>query len=468
MKKTEQKKKTVADNQAQAAIQAPEETSSAVKQMSMVQAHANRFFMTDEDMPLRHHMTLVVVALFFVVFVVWANWATLDEITRGEGKVIPSDEIKTITTLEGGIVDEFLVRENAEVRVGDVLMRLRDVDAASDLGSNRARYLGLLATVSRLQAEAEGMVTPKFPKPVIKGVPQSVKEELNAFRANQLQLQGQLRVLEQQEQQRVQEIAELKIKARDLKKVLTLSRDEKKMIAPLVKRGSAPEIELLQLDRGIQERQSELNGVMQSMPRAESALKEAQARKAELFSTAKATAQAELSSTMTEMNAIKETLASLEDRKTRTEIRSPVDGTIKDFKVNTVGAAVRPGADLIEIVPTDDQLVIEAKIRPADIAFLYPDQPAVVKITAYDFSIYGGLNASVVEISADTIENQEGESFYRVRLRTDESELLHNGIALPIKPGMVASVDILTGEKTVMDYLLKPFIKTLDNSMHER
>lgn len=440
----------------------------AENNLAKAQAYADRFFMTDDQVPLRKHVTLMVITLFFVIFVLWANWATLDEITRGEGKIIPSDEIKTITTLEGGIVDEFLVSENDDVERGDVLMRLRDVDAASDLGSNRARYLGLLATISRLQAEADGITSPTFPEHVMKGAPGSVTEEMNAFKANRTQMQGQLNVLDQQEQQRRQEVSELQTKVSDLRKVISLSRQEMEMIAPLVKRGSAPELELLQLKRGIQEKQSELNGALQAVPRAEAALKEAQARKEEMMSTARATAQTELSVKLIEMNAIKETLASLEDRKTRTEIRSPVSGTIKDFKVNTIGAAVRPGSDLIEIVPKDDLLLVEAKIRPADIAFLYPNQKAVIKITAYDYSIYGGLNGKLVDISADTIENQDGESFYRVRLSTDETELVYNGQILPIKPGMVASVDILTGEKTVMDYLLKPFIKTLDNSFHER
>ena len=440
----------------------------AQNKLSLAHAYADKFFMSDEEVPLHKHYTLMIVALFFLIFVAWANWATVDEITRGEGKVIPSDEIKTITTLEGGIVDEFLVSENDVVKSGDVLMRLRDVDAASDLGSNRARYLGLLATISRLQAEAEGVSTPNFPQEVMRGAPSSVTEEMNAFRANRNQVQRQLNVLEQQEEQRRQEISELETKISDLRKVIALSRDEMKMIEPLVKRGSAPELELLQLKRGLQEKQTELNGALQAVPRAESALKEAQARKEEMVSTARATAQTELSAKLIEMNAIKETLASLEDRKTRTEIRSPVDGTIKDFKINTVGAAVRPGADLIEIVPQDDQLLVEAKIRPSDIAFLYPTQEAVIKITAYDYSIYGGLTAKLVDISADTIENQEGESFYRVRLRTDENELRHDGKVLPIKPGMVASVDILTGKKTIMNYLLKPFNKTLTNAFHER
>lgn len=171
---------------------------------------------------------------------------------------------------------------------------------------------------------------------------------------------------------------------------------------------------------------------------------------------------------MMEMKSIEQTLGSLEDRKTRTEIRSPVNGTVKDIVVTTVGGVVKPGEPMMEIVPKDDQLLVEARVRPSDIAFLYPGQKAVVKITAYDYSIYGGLRGELVDISADTITNEKGESFYRVRLRTYENTLKRKGEVLPIIPGMVASVDIMTGKKSVMEYILKPFVKTLSNAMSER
>jgi adhesin transport system membrane fusion protein len=240
------------------------------------------------------------------------------------------------------------------------------------------------------------------------------------------------------------------------------------MVEPLVARGSAPKLELLQLERTLREKTTELNSYLSSVPRIKSAIDEAKARLNEVETASKAQAQTELSAKTIELNEIRERLTALKDRKTRTELKSPVNGTIKAIEANTVGGVVRPGEDIIQIVPKDDQLLVEARIRPADIAFLYPQQKAIVKITAYDFSIYGGLDAEVVDISADTIEDEEGNSFYRVRLRTYENELKRRGQVLPIIPGMVASVDVLTGEKTVMQYLLKPFIKTLDNAMNER
>lgn len=441
----------------------------ADEQIKKAEAHAMSFFeAVDDELPLSRHLLLVFIAGFFLIFVLWANWASLDEVTRGEGKVIPSSEIQSLQTLEAGLVEEFMVREGDRVEKGQVLMRLSDIDASSDLGANNARYFGLLASITRLQAEAEGKATVDFPEGVMQSAPSSVTEEMNTFRANRQQLQNQINIFQQQLMQREQEVRELETRIGDTRGVISVQRQEMDMIRPLVDRGSAPKLELLQLERSLREKQSELNGYQSSLPRAKSAVGEVRARIDELTTNAKAQAQTELSAKLIEMNEIKERLSALKERKTRTELRSPVNGTIKAIEAKTIGGVVRPGEDIIQIVPLDDQLLVEARIRPSDIAFLYPGQKAVVKITAYDFSIYGGLDAEVVDISADTIEDEEGNSFYRVRLRTEENELKRKGEILPIIPGMVASVDVLTGEKTVMQYLLKPFIKTLDNAMNER
>lgn len=423
---------------------------------------------TDDDMPLSKHLLLFAITGFFVIFFLWANLATLDEVTRGEGKVIPSSEVQALQTLEAGIVEETLVKEGDSVTSGQVLMRLSDVEASSDLGANNARYLGLQAAIIRLQAEAEGKMTVEFPDEVMKGAPTSVTEEMNAFRANQQQLQGQLNIFIQQTSQREQEVRELEQRASDIRGVLALQREEMAMVEPLVAKGSAPKMELLQLERTIKEKNTELNSVLANLPRARSAVGEARARMDDLKTSAQAQAQTELSAKLIEMNEIKERLGALADRKTRTEIKSPVNGTIQELKVKTIGGVVRPGEDIIKIVPKDDQLIVEARVKPSDRAFIYPKQKAVVKITSYDYSIYGGLDGEVLDISADTIKDEKGNFFYRVRLRTYESELKRKGEVLPIIPGMVATADILTGQKTVMQYLLKPFVKTLDNAFHER
>jgi adhesin transport system membrane fusion protein len=373
-----------------------------------------------------------------------------------------------VQSLEGGIIDELPVHEGDEVKAGQVIVRLRDVQASSDLGSNRQHYLGLQAKIMRLKAEADGLQTPQFTDEVMKGAPESVKEEMDAFRANQNNLVSQTQVLQSQLSQRQQEVRELETRIADLTGVLNLAKDQRNIVAPLVDRGSAPKVELLQLEQNIKEKQTELNAAQSSLPRARSAVAEAQARIDELTASNKAQAQTELSAASIEMNTIRETLSGLQDKKSRTELKSPVNGTVKDLKFNTIGGVVQPGQDILEIVPKDDQLLVEAQIKPSDIAFLHPNQDAVVKLTAYDFSIYGGLKGKVVDISADTIANQKGETFYRVKIRTTENTLKRHNEVLPIIPGMVATVDILTGRKTVMEYILKPLIKTIDNAMTER
>lgn len=440
----------------------------AKTQVEKIAARADRFFTTDEDLPLHQHILLLSVAAFFLIFVIWANLATLDEVTRGQGRIIPSSEIQKLQSLEGGIVDAFLVKEGEEVKAGQLLLRLRDIQASSDLGSNQKRILGLQAKIARLQAESEGRATPNFTEDVMKGVPESVSEELNSFRASQANLQNQLAVTEQQLAQRRQEISELRGRIGDVRAVIALARQEMETIRPLVERGSAPKLELLQKERELKERQTELNSLESSVPRIQAAMTEAEARIKEVRSSFQAQAQTELAATQIELNSLGETLGALQDRKTRTEIKSPVNGYVKDITVSTIGGVVQPGVILVEIVPKDDQLLVEAEIRPSDIAFLHPGQKAVVKITAYDFSIYGGLKGELVDISADTITNEKDEKVYRVRIRTDETTLKRKNEVLPIIPGMVASVDILTGKKTVMEYLLKPIVKTLGSSLGER
>jgi len=440
----------------------------AKEKAGKIKAHALKTFDTDDDMPLSKHFLMGFILIFWILMAIWASLAPLDEVTRGDGKVIPSLSVQALQSLEAGIVEEFLVKEGDSVEKGETLVRLNAIEADSDLGANESRYIGLLASITRLSAEAEGKGTVDFPEEVMKKSPQSVTEEMNTFRANRQSLDNQLNVLQQQIAQREQEVRELSTRASDTRGVISLQRQEMEMVRPLVEKGSAPRMELLQLERGLKERQTELNGYTSSLPRARSAVNEVRARLNEIKSNAKAQAQTELSAKLIEVNEIKERLSALTERQSRTEIKSPVAGTIQEITVNTVGGVIRPGEDLIKIVPRDDKLVIEARVRPSDRAFIFPGQKAVVKLTAYDFSVYGGLDAELTSISADTFEDQEGNTYYQVKLRTKETELKRKGEVLPITIGMVASVDILTGKKTVMQYLLKPFIKTLDNAMSER
>ena len=442
-----------------------------LKKFDLTRKYNDDVFDPYEGIHIRDHILLYVIAGIFVVFIIWANLASLEEVTRGQGTVIPSSQVKTIQNLEGGIISEITAREGDIVERGDVLVRLQNVQASSDLSSNAKKYLGTKTIAQRLRAEASGAENIQFSEDVIKGVPESVANARETFQAKLRQFKSQLEVLQQQRNQKQQEVEELQRRIIDTRRVLDLSRQEMSMLEPAVQRGAAPEMELLQLRRSIAEKESELNGLQLALPRTRSAVQEIEEKISEHRTTRRAEAQRELAERTVEMNSLGETLSALRDRRDRTTIISPVKGIVTDIKFATEGGVVKPGETIMEVVPMEDNLLVEANIRPSDIAFLYPGQKAKVKITAYDYTIYGGLEGEVENISADTItETSSGkeEEFYQVTVRTEETAIHHAGKDLMIKPGMMAQVDILTGEKTVMEYLLKPFKKAARTAMRER
>lgn len=424
-------------------------------------------FDEDEGILWRDHILLYSIAALIVFFICWASMTSLEEVARGDGKVVPSSEVQVIQNLEGGIIDEFLVKEGELVKEGQVILRMRNTQAKADYGSTYQKYLALVAATIRLSAEAKGE-TPEFGKEVIEGAPDSVRAEQAAYDANKRQQAQQAEVMKQQLTQREQEVAELRSRIGDTGRVLSLAQEERAMVAPMVDKGAAAKKELLQIDQQIAGHRAELNGYRNSLPRAEAAVKEASTRLAELESGFRADAQRELSLKIAELNTIKETLGAFEDKSARTEIKSPVAGTVKDVKIKTVGGVARPGEAIMEIVPAEDRLIVEARIRPADIAFIYPGQRAVVRLSAFDFSIYGAVEGKVVDISPDAIVNEKGESFYRVRVSTAQTDVKRHGKSYDIIPGMQATVDIITGEKTVMTYLMKPFVKASQTALRER
>ena len=413
------------------------------------------------------HLLLFVIAAFFVIFFAWASWAELDEVTRGEGKVIPSSQVQVVQNLEGGIVAEIPVREGAIVEPGEVLVRIDDVRAASELRESRQRYLALQGALSRLRAEVDDVPVAFAPEIMTEasGVAQS---EGALYRARKEALQSELEILRSQAAQREQELTELATRLGQLERSHALALEELEITEPLAASRVVSRVQLLRLEREVNDLAGELEATRLAVPRVEAALREATRRIDERQLSFRAEAQRELNAVQAEGAALQEVITAEADMVSRTEVRSPVRGTVKQLFINTVGGVIQPGADLVEIVPLEDNLLVEAKVRPADIAFLRPGQPAVVKVTAYDFAIYGGLDAVVEDISADTITDERGESFYRVRVRTHESALHEAGEPLPIIPGMTTQVDILTGEKTVLDYLLKPILRAKERALRER
>lgn len=409
----------------------------------------------------------VLTLVFSVAFVFWARAAVLDEVTRGEGRVIPSRKTQVIQNLEGGILAEILVREGDIVNKGDILVRIDNTVAEASYRDTLSRFYAIAASVQRLEAELKGRAL-DLSEEILKEAPVAAADQRALFNARRLQLEAQVSVLEAKARQRRLEIGEVESRREQLRRSLRLAREEQDITSPLVESGIVPRIDLLRINRQVSDLEGEIKTLGLTIPRLQTAAKEAAQHVQEVLFSAKAEISEELNRARAELNSLDETRFAGADRVTRTEVRSMVHGTIKEIKQNTVGGVIGPGEDIVEIVPLDDRLLIEARIRPADIAFLRPGQDSMIKIAAYDFSIYGGLKAKLEHISADTIRDDQGESFYRVYLRTEQSTMSHQGEMLPIIPGMTATVEILTGKKSVYDYILKPILKARDQALRER
>jgi adhesin transport system membrane fusion protein len=420
-----------------------------------------------EDSPWFTRITVWVVSACLIVALIWANFAVLEEVTTGEGKAIPSSKIQVIQNLEGGIVSEIFVREGQIVEKGAVLLRLDDTRFLSNRGEAEADRLALVARVERLSAEAEGRPI-SMPADILRLAPQLAEDELALYQSRQNRLQSEQRTLGEQLRQKTQELAEFRAKAQQYRSSMGLLQQELNMSQPLVETGAISQVEILRLRRSLVEVRGSLDATNLAIPRAEAAANEIKSKVEESELSFRSDAFKELNEVRTELKKITASSVAIDDRVSRTTVVSPVRGIINQLKVNTIGGVVQPGSDMLEIVPLDDSLLIEAKVRPQDVAFLHPGQKAMVKFTAYDYTIYGGLKANLELISADTITDKEGKSFYLIQVRTDKSHLGGEAHPLLIIPGMVATVDIITGEKSVLDYLLKPVLKARSEAMRER
>lgn len=298
--------------------------------------------------------------------------------------------------------------------------------------------------------------------------PDVVNREIDLYNNRLASLETNQLVFQQQIEQKRQEIVEQEAKLANLRQSFELSQEELNLTRPAFEQGAVSRVELLQLERQVNQLKGDLEATQLAIPRARSALKEAQNKLKESAAKFRAEAQEDLTNVRGKLDQIRESSVSLEDKVSRTQVRSPVKGIVKQIQINTVGGVIRPGMNLMEIVPLEDSLLIEAKVRPEDIGFIKPGLHAVVKLTAYDFAIFGGLPAEVENISADTILDEEGNSFYQIRVRTDKNYLGTSESPLPIIPGMQASVDVITGKKTLLDYLLKPILKAKQNALRER
>ena len=412
----------------------------------------------------------ILYALSFTIFwlIVWASWAQIDEITRGSGKIIPSGKNQAIQNLEGGIVDAIFVKEGDEVKKDQIILRIDNKNFSSSYGESKLRLDELEAKFMRLDAEANDKEFVYDEKRDANNT-KAIKYEISLHNSNLEHLDEQIRILTEQITQRQSELTELKNKISQTQNSYNLMLKEKAIMEPIFKKGLVSEVEYIQLQRRVNDLKGELDASVLALPRVESTIKEAQNKIAEAKLAFKNNAKKELNEVSAEIARISESQISLSDRVERTYVRSPVNGIVSKMMVHTISGVIKPGENIAEIVPLEDKLVAEVKVKPADVAFLRPGLDTIVKFTAYDFSIYGGLKGKVTQISADTETNEKtGESYYLVRIETDKNYLGSEEKPLRIKVGMIVSADINTGKKTILDYLLKPILKAKNNALTER
>lgn len=423
---------------------------------------ADRAMLAQE--PLRARVLVRSLGVVFILAVLWAGLSEVDEITKGEGKVIPSRQLQILQSLDGGIVSEILVQEGQVVEPGQVLVNIDTTRFDSSVKENRVQYLALLAKAARLRALAEGV--PFIPPPeAVAEASKTVGEELRSYEASTSTLNAQLAIARQQLAQRQQELVEVRAKREQASRAYELTAKELGYTKPLLKDGAVSEVELLRLERETGRFLGEREMASAQISKTQSATEEALRKIQEITLNFQSEARKELSDTLAKLNVSSAGGVGLADKVDKSSLRSPVKGTVKRLLVNTVGGVVQPGRDIIEIVPLEENLLLEARVLPKDIAFLRPGDRALVKFTAYDFSIYGGLEAKLEFIGADSVTDERGNTFYTVRVRTEKSKL---GEGLPIIPGMVAEVDIITGQKSILSYLLKPVLKAKQAAFTER
>ncbi len=407
------------------------------------------------------------IAGLFFWLVIWAASSEVDERVRGLGQVMPSSDVQVMQSLEGGILSEILVTEGALVKKDQALLRIAGVQFASEGRSIEAQMVGLQAKQARLQAEASGQDFVMSAE-LAKKYPDIAANEEKLYQSRQNDLNTALNIIRDEVREAEANLSEVKASSAKFAKSKSLLQNQLDIAIRLVEKKAMPAMEKLKLERELNDTAGNLSSAYQAQRSLEARLSAAKQKEEEKRGAFKSQALGEMNDTESRLAGIKESLTSVTDKVNRTELKSPVDGIVQKLYVRTIGGVIQPAQKLVEIVPIADDLMIRAKIAPADVAFLKPGQDVKVKITAYDSQIYGTLNGKLERIGANTVEDQQGNAFFEIDVRTDKNYLGTEDKPLRIFSGMVSETEVITGKRTILTYLLKPVLRTKDRAFTEK
>lgn len=407
---------------------------------------------------------LILIAAVMIIFLAWAATFELDQVTRAEGRVLPSARKQIVQHYEGGIVNEIVVSEGELVRKGDLLLRIENQMSQAELVNTTWELLSKKAEIERRRAEASAAKTVAFSAELIERAPKLTQEQTALFNTRNNELKQELAVLDDQIRKRSGEYQEARTRLGNLRKEEVLLRQRLAQVEKLVAMDAGSEAQLIDVKTKLQQLISRISDTRYQIPQLEAALSENRNKRKQRVAEFQSQAQEEIVNLQIAIAKLEEASSAFQDRSARTDVRAPITGVINTLFVSTLGGVVQPGEDLLEIIPNDDAVLMEARLRPSDRGDVWPGLPAVVKITAYDYSIYGGLDGSLEDISADVLQDEQGQAYYRIRLKADTASF---GDDKPVIAGMTAQIDILSGRNTILNYILKPIVKLRDNALRQ-
>lgn len=413
------------------------------------------------------NLLLLSVLGFVVFFIGWAGLSKIEELTRGAGQVVPTSEIQIVQSLEGGILGELLVNEGDKVEKGQILLRISDVAFSSEERGAEYQSFALKAKKARLEAEAKGAPF-TLPEDIVKDAPDIARNEEALFKSRQEEVSNRRSILDDKISRAKSELSELQAKIARLSDSRGLLQKELNITKEMVAKRAVPQLEEIRLQRELNDISGQIRESGERKSALDADLRSAEKERADVENKFKSQALGELNDVQTQLRKLDESLTAIGDRVFRTELRSPVDGVVNKIALKTIGGVIEPAMKLVEIVPMDDELKIMARVTPEEIAFLRPGQDVKVKITAYDPQRYGSLEGKLTRIGANSVTDREGNAFFEIEVRTDKNHLGPADAPLPITPGMVAQTEVITGKKSILEYLLKPVMRAKDRALTER